>query len=281
MAQGQVIGVLGAVVAAGLGYYYFTKREEETVETVETTPVETTEVVEETSPLDSFTKKTGSLYPAMGSSNLYRGTKPNEPRAAYKTLEEAAAQCESDDSCIAFVYWPERYTTEHPKSPDTPCSADTDCGSGKCVDNYCRDFGWGLSYFWTDASAPFLPGDYSGSTWKSSNGALTLSQGVGPSNEYLDSRRPRGVAANHIDGDVEKDWKYEQHMKQKGITYIKKGFEDFKYSDKFNDDRTAKAEETQANSAEEVVAPDYTPLDYRPLSDSVQFDPRSKSGNCF
>jgi hypothetical protein len=34
MAQGQVIGVLGAVVAAGLGYYYFTKREEETVETL-------------------------------------------------------------------------------------------------------------------------------------------------------------------------------------------------------------------------------------------------------
>jgi len=268
-------------VAAGLGYYYFTKREEAT-ETTETTVaggIETPTETTETSALDNFTKKTGSLYPAMGSSNLYRGTKPNEPRAAYKTLEEAAAQCDSDENCIAFTYWPERYTTEHPKSPETSCSADTDCGSGKCVDNYCRDFGWGLSYFWTNASAPNLPNDYDGSTWKSANGALSLSQGVGPSNEYLDSRRPRGVAANHLEGDVEKEWKYEQHMSQKGVTYIKKGFEDFKYSDKFNDDGTPK--ETQANSAEEVVAPEYTPLDYRPLSDSIQFDPRSKTGNCF
>jgi len=285
MAQTPVIGVLGAVVAAGLGYYYFTKREEatETTETTETTVAGGIETPTETKPLDNFTKKTGSIYPAMGRSNLYRGTKP-EPRAAYKTLEEAAAQCDSDENCIAFTYWPERYTTEHPKSPDTPCSADTDCGSGKCVDNYCRALEWGLSYFWTDGSAPQLPNDYDGSTWKSANGALSLSQGVGPSNEYLDSRRPRGVAANHLEGDVEKEWKYEQHMNQKGVTYIKKGFEDFKYSDKFNDDGTAKTSEneTQTNEAEEVSAPsDYTPLSYQPASNSIQFDPRSKTDNCF
>jgi hypothetical protein len=281
MAQTPVIGVLGAVVAAGLGYYYFTKREEATETTTTVTPAVTPT---ETTPLDNFTKKTGSLYPAMGSSNLYRGTKPNEPRAAYKTLEEAAAQCDSDENCIAFVHWPERYTTEHPKSPETSCSADTDCGSGKCVDNVCRDFGWGLSYFFTDTSAPKIPADFKGSTWKASNGALSLSQGVGPSNEYLDSRRPRGVAANHLEGDVEKEWKYEQHMSQKGVTYIKKGFEDFKYSDKFNDDGTAKTSEneTQTNEAEEVSAPsDYTPLSYQPASNSIQFDPKSRPDNCF
>jgi len=281
MAQAQVIGILGAVVVGGLAYWHFKGDSSEETET--TTTVTPAVTPTETKPLDNFTKKTGSIYPAMGRSNLYRGTKP-EPRAAYKTLEEAAAQCDSDENCIAFTYWPERYTTEHPKSPDTPCSADTDCGSGKCVDNYCRALEWGLSYFWTDGSAPQLPNDYDGSTWKSANGALSLSQGVGPSNEYLDSRRPRGVAANHLEGDVEKEWKYEQHMNQKGVTYIKKGFEDFKYSDKFNDDGTAKTSEneTQTNEAEEVSAPsDYTPLSYQPASNSIQFDPRSKTDNCF
>ena len=279
MTQAQVIGILGAVVAGGLAYWHF---KGDSSEEIETTVVVTPAVVTttETKPLDNFTEKSGSFYPAIGSSNLYRGTKPNEPRAAYKTLEEAAAQCDLDEGCIGFTYWPERYTTEHPKSPETPCSADTDCGSGKCVDNYCRDFGWGLSYFWTDASAPNVPNDYEGSTWKSDKGALSLSQGVGPSNEYLDSRRPRGVAANHLEEDVEKAWKYEQHMSQKGVSYIKKGFEDFKYSDKFNDDGTAK--ESQTNEAEEVSTPvEYTPLSYQPASNSIQFDPKSRQDNCF
>jgi hypothetical protein len=279
MAQAQVIGILGAVVAGGLAYWHFKGDSSEEIETTVVTPTVVTTT--ETKPLDNFTKKSGSFYPAIGSSNLYRGTKPNEPRAAYKTLEEAAAQCDLDEGCIGFTYWPERYTTEHPKSPETPCSADTDCGSGKCVDNYCRDFGWGLSYFWTDASAPNIPNDYEGSTWKSDKGALSLSQSVGPSNEYLDSRRPRGVAANHLEEDVEKAWKYEQHMSQKGVSYIKKGFEDFKYSDKFNDDGTAK-EESQTNEAEEVSTPvEYTPLSYQPASNSIQFDPKSRQDNCF
>ena len=59
MAQTPVIGVLGAVVAAGLGYYYFTKREEATETTTTVTPAVTPT---ETTPLDNFTKKTGSLY---------------------------------------------------------------------------------------------------------------------------------------------------------------------------------------------------------------------------
>tara|TARA_B100001094_G_scaffold332023_1_gene402421 strand:- start:5235 stop:6089 length:855 start_codon:yes stop_codon:yes gene_type:complete len=284
MAQAQVIGILGAVVAGGLAYWKFKPDNSEETETTVVTPTTPTVTPTETKPLDNFTKKTGSLYPAMGSSNLYRGTKPDEPRAAYKTVEEAAAQCDSDENCIGFTHWPERYTTEHPKSPETPCSADTDCGSGKCVDNYCRSFNWGLSYFWTDSSAPNLPSDYKGSTWKSANGSLSLSQGVGPSHEYLDSRRPRGEAANHLEGDVEKDWKYAQHMSQKGVSYIKAGFEDFKYSDKFNDDGTAKTSESdnQTNEAEEVSAPvEYTPLSYQPASNSIQFDPKSRPDNCF
>ena len=73
-------------------------------------------------------------------------------------------------------------------------------------------------------------------------------------------------------------------MSQKGVTYIKSGFEDFKYSDKFNDDGTAKTSEneTQTNEAEEVSAPsDYTPLSYQPASNSIQFDPKSRPDNCF
>ena len=281
MEQAQVIGILGAVVAGGLAYWHFKgdSSEETETETETETPVVTPAVTPtETKPLDNFTKKTGSLYPAMGASRMAQGDDN------FKTLEEAAAQCDSDENCIGFVHWPERYTTEHPKSPETPCSTDVHCGSGKCVDNYCRDFGWGLSYFFTDTSAPNIPVDYKGSTWKSANGALSLSQGVGPSNEYLDSRRPRGEAANHLEGDVEKDWKYEQHMSQKGVSYLKKGFEDFKYSDKFNDDGTAKTSESdpQTNEAEEVSAPaEYTPLSYQPASNSIQFDPKSRPDNCF
>ena len=70
------------------------------------------------------------------------------------------------------------------------------------------------------------------------------------------------------------------NMSQKGVSYIKKGFEDFKYSDKFNDDGTAK--ESQTNEAEEVSTPvEYTPLSYQPASNSIQFDPKSRQDNCF
>ena len=61
-------------------------------------------------------------------------------------------------------------------------------------------------------------------------------------------------------------------------------FEDFKYSDKFNDDGTAKTSESdnQTNEAEEVSAPvEYTPLSYQPASNSIQFDPKSRPDNCF
>ena len=44
---------------------------------------------------------------------------------------------------------------------------------------------------------------------------------------------------------------------KKGKTYIKKGYKDYKPSDKWNDDRTAKTPETSA--AEEVVSPMYQP----------------------
>lgn len=214
MAQGQVIGVLGAVVAAGLGYYYFTKREEETVET--TTPVETTETtettedVEETSALDSFTKKTGSLYPKWGGSNL----KKPDARKNIVGSEACAQACLDDPDCSAFTHWSERYTADFP-SGGADAHPDTD-----------------LCYFWSGPQ-----GD---------DTTITADAAVGPAHEGNTDDAERAKSVAH--------------------TYIK---------------IVQEPEETQANSAEEVVAPDYTPLDYRPLSDSVQFDPRSKSGNCF
>jgi hypothetical protein len=243
MAQGQVIGVLGAVVAAGLGYYYFTKREE-TVET--TTPVETTEtteVVKETSALDEFSSANGSLYPEWGSSNIMR-----DVRESIVGSEACAQACFDDPDCVAFTHWEERYDVANPEGTKTHPSYD------KC-------------YFWGKSSAPKTPSSWTGATWK---GGSTASQAVGPSHEYLKDR----VSEERYTTEFGPDWE-----KSKARTYWKKTEAGFKYTDLFNEDGTPK--ETQANSAEEVVAPDYTPLDYRPLSDSVQFDPRSKSGNCF
>ena len=127
MAQTPVIGVLGAVVAAGLGYYYFTQREEatETTETVPevatsggiVTPEETTEVVA----LDSFTKKEGSLYPAFGGSDLQ---KP-DARKSIVGSEACAQACKDDPNCVAFTHWTERYTEEFPEG-GTELHPDTD-----------------------------------------------------------------------------------------------------------------------------------------------------------
>jgi hypothetical protein len=135
---------------------------------------------------------------------------------------------------------------------------------GKCYEDddgksYCRHPAWNLSYFYTDAEAPGnTPSDWSGDSWKSTNGALTFGQSVGPSNEYLDTRRPR--ADNQFDyaGDgTDERYVYEEHLKQKGITYIKKGYKDYKPSDKWNDDRTPKTPATSA--AENVENPFYKP----------------------
>lgn len=216
MAQTPVIGVLGAVVAAGLGYYYFTQREEatETTETVVSggivTPEETTEVVEETSALDSFTKKAGSLYPAFGGSDLQ---KP-DARKSIVGSEACAQACKDDPNCVAFTHWTERYTSDFPEG-GTELHPDTD-----------------LCYFWSGPQ-----GD---------DTTIAADAAVGPAHEGNTDDAERAKSVAH--------------------TYIKIVEEP--------------EEETQTNEAEQV-AHDYTPLDYRPLSDSIQFDPRSKAGNCF
>lgn len=217
MAQTPVIGVLGAVVAAGLGYYYFTQREEatETTETVVSggivTPEETTEVVEETPALDSFKKKSGSLYPVFGGSDLQ---KP-DARKSIVGSEACAQACLDDPNCVAFTHWSERYDEEFPEG-GPELHPDTD-----------------LCYFWSGPQ-----GD---------DTTITAQEAVGPSHEMEPSpQREKSVAHS----------------------YIKKVEE------------PEEEEETQTNEAEQV-AHDYTPLDYRPLSDSIQFDPRSKTGNCF
>ena len=218
MAQTPVIGVLGAVVAAGLGYYYFTQREEAT-ETTQTvvpevatsggivTPEETTEVVA----LDSFTKKEGSLYPAFGGSDLQ---KP-DARKSIVGSEACAQACKDDPNCVAFTHWTERYTEEFPEG-GTELHPDTD-----------------LCYFWSGPQ-----GD---------DTTIAADAAVGPAHEGNTDDAERAKSVAH--------------------TYIKIVEE-------------PEEEETQTNEAEQV-AHDYTPLDYRPLSDSIQFDPRSKAGNCF
>ena len=292
--QPQVIGILAAVVTAGVGYHYLTKdkEEEETTTTSDDQQVTPTQTDDSTScsddlgcPADEpycvdgkcsdtfpiathFTKKSGSLYPKMGMSNHFRNLsdKSNEPRAQYKTLSEAAKACNDDPDCVGFTYWSERYTLDNPKGADESCSSDSDCSAGKCWEGKCRSAQYGLSYFWSNTSAPQIPSDYDGDTWKSAKGGLSLSQGVGPSNEYLDTRRPRNVAAHHVDSDVTKSWKYEQHMKQVGTTYLKKGMEDFKYSDSFEDDGTAKTQTSSAESDNSMHMTDTGNPFYHPAS---------------
>ncbi len=132
--QPQVIGILAAVVTAGIGYHVLTKdKEEEETTTVVTgggvqTPPTTTEgsceddfgctadkshcdngtCVEATS---KFATQTGSLYPAYGSSDL---KKPDE-RKNIKGSEMCAKACLDDPDCVAFTHWEERYNAENPK----------------------------------------------------------------------------------------------------------------------------------------------------------------------
>lgn len=228
-----------------------------------------------------FTKKSGSPYPKFGVSQMWRGTSdqkktiPNsEPRAQYEGLSAAAAACEADPTCIGFSYWPERYDNYNPKSDPQECTAHGDClglardgtmkTQGRCYPDedsgksYCRHPAWNLSYFYTDSEAPGnIPADWDGDTWHDDRGALTFSQSVGPSDEYLSSRRPRADHVFDYAGDgTDERYVYEQHLLQKGFTYIKKGYEDYKPSDSWNNDRTAK---TPATSAAEDETPAYSP----------------------
>tara|TARA_R110000751_G_scaffold22830_2_gene63895 strand:+ start:383 stop:1357 length:975 start_codon:yes stop_codon:yes gene_type:complete len=223
-----------------------------------------------------FTEHSGSPYPKFGMSNMWRNLadKTNEPRAQYEGLDAAAAACEADPTCIGFSWWPERYDNYNPKTDSQECSADSEClgldrdgtmkTKGKCYEDddgksYCRHPAWNLSYFYTDAEAPGdTPSDWEGNSWKSTNGALTFGQSVGPSDEYLDTRRPRADHVFDYAGDgTDERYVYEEHLKQKGITYIKKGYKDYKPSDKWNDDRTPKTPATSA--AENVENPFYKP----------------------
>jgi len=307
-ASGKTIGILSAVVIGGLGLWYMTKDDEETVADTTTTPMVTPsgggdadadavacsdelgcpadkpycvsgECSDEFPAEEHFTKYSGSPYPKYGVSNMWRGTQeqkrtiPNsEPRAQYEGLSAAAAACNADPNCIGFSWWPERYDNYSPKGDAQECSADSEClglardgtmkTQGRCYPDedgksYCRHPAWNLSYFYTNSEAPGnTPADWDGDSWKSTNGGLTFSQAIGPSNEYLDARRPRADHVFDYAGDgTDERYVYEEHLKQVGHTYIKKGYEDYKPSDSWNDDRTAKT----TTSAAEDETPAYKP----------------------
>jgi len=307
-ASTKTIGILSAVVLGGLGLWYMTKDDEETVaEITTTTPMlipgdgggdageaiacsdnftcpndkpycVSGECSDEFPAEEHFTKYSGSPYPKFGRSQMWRGTSdqtktiPNsEPRAQYEGLSDAAAACNADPNCIGFSWWPERYDNYNPKDAQE-CSADSEClgldrdgtmkTKGRCYPDedgksYCRHPAWNLSYFYSNAEAPGnIPADWDGDTWHDDRGALTFSQSIGPSDEYLSSRRPR--ADNQFDyaGDgTDERYVYEGHLKQVGYTYIKKGYEDYKPSDSWNNDRTAKT----TTSAAEDETPAYKP----------------------
>ena len=304
-ASGKTIGILSAVVLGGLGLWYMTKDDEETVTpTPHYSPIVTPsgggsadadavacsdalgcpadkpycvsgECSDEFPAETHFTKYSGSPYPKFGMSNMWRNLqdKSNEPRAQYEGLDAAAAACEADPECIGFSWWPERYDNYNPKADAQECSADSEClgldrdgtmkTKGKCYEDedgksYCRHSAWNLSYFYTNSEAPGnTPADWEGDSWKEANGGLTFSQTVGPSDEYLDTRRPRADHVFDYAGDgTDERYVYEEHLKQVGYTYIKKGYEDYKPSDSWNDDRTAK---TPATSAAEDETPAYQP----------------------
>ena len=300
-ASTKTIGILSAVVIGGLGLWYMTKDDEETLEDTTTTPFVTPtgdgggdatacsddlgcptdkpycvsgECSDEFPAETHFTKYSGSPYPKFGVSQMWRNLddKTNEPRAQYEGLSAAAAACEADPTCIGFSWWPERYDNYNPKTDAQECSADSEClgldrdgtmkTKGKCYPDedgksYCRHAAYNLSYFYTNSEAPGnAPADWDGDSWKEANGGLTFSQSVGPSNEYLDSRRPRADNMFDYAGDgTDERYVYEGHMKQVGYTYIKKGHEDYKPSDSWNDDRTAKT----TTSAAEDETPAYKP----------------------
>ena len=290
----QTIGIVSAVVIGGLGYWYWmSKDDEDTIITTngddtanggDTTPecsddfgcpADKPYCVDGTCtdefPLDEYTKKSGSPYPRFGVSNMWRDSDAEKTlgaRAQYYGVSEAAKACSDDPTCIGFSYWPERYTVDWPKDNPADCSDDGDCvepedkvlwETGVCVEGKCRAITWGRSYFYTDAEAPGdTPVDWSGDSWKDANGGLTFSESVGPSHEMLTVRRPRtDVAHQYGDEDEGYHYKYEEHQKQVGETYMKKGYEDYKPSDSWDDEGVAK---TATSAAEdEEVGPVYAP----------------------
>jgi len=290
-ASGKTIGILSAVVIGGLGLWYMTKDDEETL--ADTTPPAGSDdggdadatacsdnftcpndkpycVSGECSDVfpvsDEYTKKSGSPYPRFGVSNMWRDKEAEKTlgaRAQHYGLTEAAKACSDDPNCIGFSYWPERYTVDWPKNNPADCSDDGDCPdpenkvlweTGVCDEGKCRAITWGRSYFYTNSEAPgHTPADWLGDSWKSANGGLTFSESVGPSHEELSSRRPRTDVAHQFGDDGA--YKFEEHLKQVGETYMKKGYEDYKPSDSWNDDRTAKT----TTSAAEDETPAYKP----------------------
>ena len=144
-ASGKTIGILSAVVLGGLGLWYMTKDEEETVTPTPHPPMVTPggggdagdadddtdattcnegdgsptcpadkplcedgECIEATS---KFATHVGSLYPAYGSSDLL---KP-DTRKSFRGSEMCAKACLDDPDCIAFTHWEERYDADNPK----------------------------------------------------------------------------------------------------------------------------------------------------------------------
>lgn len=307
----QTIGIVSAVVIGGLGYWFWMSKEDEDTTTTTTTttttngddtttaecsddlgcPADKPYCVDGTCtdefPLDEYTKKSGSPYPRFGVSNMWRDREAEKTlgaRAQHYGLSEAAKACSDDPTCIGFSYWPERYTVDWPKDNPTDCSDDNDCSepenkvtweTGVCVEGKCRTITWGRSYFYTDTEAPGdTPVDWLGDSWKDAHGGLTLSQSVGPSHEELAVRRPRTDVAHQFGDDGA--YKFEEHLKQVGYTYIKKGYEDYKPSDSWDDDGTAK---TQTSDAEgEEVSPAYTPPAQPTGSGYIISDDKSSPG---
>lgn len=322
MLTNQTIGIVSAVVIGGLGYWFWMRDEEDTTTTTTTTtnggdttpecsddlgcPADKPYCVDGTCtdefPLDEYTKKSGSPYPRFGVANLWRDSEAEKTlgaRAQYYGLSEAAQACSDDPTCIGFSYWPERYTVDWPKDNPADCSDDGDCvepeekvlwETGVCVEGKCRAITWGRSYFYTDTEAPGeTPVDWAGDSWHDANGGLTLSQSVGPSHEMLTVRRPRTDGAHQYGDEVEGyHYKYEEHQKQVGYTYIKKGYEDYKPSDSWNDDGTAKTQtsdnggqqgqQLHQNAEDEEVSQDYTPPAQPTGSGYIISDDKSSPG---
>jgi hypothetical protein len=93
----------------------------------------------------------------------------------------------------------------------------------------------------------------------------------------LTVRRPRtDVAHQYGDEDEGYHYKYEEHQKQVGYTYIKKGYEDYKPSDTWDDEGNAK---TTTSAAEgEEVSPAYTPPAQPTGSGYIISDDKSSPG---
>lgn len=151
-ASTKTIGILSAVVLGGLGLWYMTKDDEETLDDTpsgnggggDAGEDENTDVVTcnegdgmNTCPADKplcedgecieatskFATHVGSLYPAYGISDLL---KP-DTRKSFKGSEMCAKACLDDPDCIAFTHWEERYNADNPKvDGENPTWEDSD-----------------------------------------------------------------------------------------------------------------------------------------------------------